>query len=313
MKRAELEYALPPELIAQHPAARRDESRLLVLNRASGEIRHRRFRNLPDELSGELVVVNDTRVVPARLRLTMPGGGDAEVLLLEPLNGACEWEGLARPTRRLKPGQRLGAVELLEHLGEGRWRLRLDGAPQGEPPLPPYITEPLADPERYQTVYAEREGSAAAPTAGLHFTPELLSGLDVERVALHVGLDTFRPVAVDDLADHRIHSERYEVAPEAWERIRAAERVLAVGTTTVRVLESLALGAPLSGRTDLFITPGFEFRRTGALLTNFHLPGSTLLALVMAFAGVEETRRLYELAITERYRFYSFGDAMLIL
>ena len=284
-----------------------------MLDRASGEVRHRRFRDLPDELTGELVVVNDTRVVPARLRLERPGGGDAEVLLLEPLNGAGEWEGLARPTRRLKPGQRLGPVELLEHLGEGRWRLRLDGAPQGEAPLPPYITEPLADPERYQTVYAEREGSAAAPTAGLHFTPELLAGLDVERVTLHVGLDTFRPVTADDLADHPIHSERYEVAPEAWERIRAAERVLAVGTTTVRVLESLALGAPLAGRTDLFITPGFEFRRTDALLTNFHLPGSTLLALVMAFAGVEETRRLYELAIAERYRFYSFGDAMLIL
>ena len=313
MKRAELEYSLPPELIAQHPAARRDESRLLVSDRASGGVRHRRFRDLPDELSGELVVVNDTRVVPARIRLERPGGGDAEVLLLEPLNGVGEWEGLARPTRRLKPGQRLGAVVLLEHLGEGRWRLRLDGAPQGEAPLPPYITEPLADPERYQTVYAEREGSAAAPTAGLHFTPQLLAGLDVERVTLHVGLDTFRPVTADDLADHPIHSERYEVAPEAWERIRAAERVLAVGTTTVRVLESLALGAPLAGRTDLFITPGFEFRRTDALLTNFHLPGSTLLALVMAFAGVEETRRLYELAIAERYRFYSFGDAMLIL
>jgi S-adenosylmethionine:tRNA ribosyltransferase-isomerase len=313
MKRVELEYSLPPELIAQHPAARRDESRLLVLGRTSGEVRHRRFRDLPAELGNELVVVNDTRVLPARLRLERPGGGEAEVLLLEPLNGVGEWEGLARPTRRLKPGQRLGPVELLEHLGEGRWRLRLDGEPQGEAPLPPYITEPLADPERYQTVYADREGSAAAPTAGLHFTRELLAGLDVERVTLHVGLDTFRPVSADDLADHRIHSERYEVAREAWERVRAAERVLAVGTTTVRVLESLARGAPLAGRTELFITPGFEFRRTDALLTNFHLPGSTLLALVMAFAGVEETRGLYELAIAERYRFYSFGDAMLIL
>ena len=313
MKRVELEYSLPPELIAQHPAARRDESRLLVLQRGSGEVRHRRFRDLPEELTDELVVVNDTRVVPARLRLRRPGGGDAEVLLLEPLNGHGEWEGLARPTKRLKPGQRLGPVELVEHLGEGRWRLRLDGEPDGETPLPPYITEPLADPERYQTVYAEREGSAAAPTAGLHFTPELLAGLDVERVTLHVGLDTFRPVAADDLADHPIHSERYEVAPEAWGRIRDAERVLAVGTTTVRVLESLARGGPLAGRTDLFITPGFEFRRTDALLTNFHLPGSTLLALVMAFAGVEETRSLYGLAIGERYRFYSFGDAMLIL
>jgi S-adenosylmethionine:tRNA ribosyltransferase-isomerase len=313
MKRVELEYSLPPELIAQHPATRRDESRLLVLQRSTGEVRHRRFRELPDELTDDLVVVNDTRVIPARLRLARTGGGDAEVLLLEPLNGVGEWEGLARPTRRLKPGQRLGPVELLEHLGEGRWRLRLDGEPEGEAPLPPYITEPLGDPERYQTVYAEREGSAAAPTAGLHFTPELLAGLDVERVTLHVGLDTFRPVTADDLADHPIHSERYEVAPESWERIRAAERVLAVGTTTVRVLEALAGGAPLAGRTDLFITPGFEFRRTDALLTNFHLPGSTLLALVMAFAGVEETRRLYELAIAERYRFYSFGDAMLIL
>ena len=312
MKRAELEYSLPPELIAQHPAKRRDDSRLLVFEKASGEVRHRLFRELPEELSGELVAVNDSRVVPARLRLERPGGGEAEVLLLEPLNGRGEWEGLARPSRRLMPGQRLGPVELLEHLGGGRWRLRLDGEPDGEAPLPPYITEPLDDPERYQTVYAEPEGSAAAPTAGLHFTPELLAKLDIERVTLHVGLDTFRPITADDLADHEIHSERYQVAPEAWKRIRAAKRVLAVGTTTVRVLESLASGAPLAGRTDLFITPGFEFRRTDALLTNFHLPGSTLLALVMAFAGVEETHRLYELAIAERYRFYSFGDAMLV-
>jgi len=313
MKRSELDYPLPAELIAQHPAERRDESRLLVYERSSGEVRHRVFRELPQELSGELVVVNDTRVVPARLRLERPGGGKAEVLLLEPLNGAGEWEGLARPTKRLRPGQRLGPVELIEHLGEGRWRLRLKGDPAGEAPLPPYITEPLADPERYQTVYAAHEGSAAAPTAGLHFTPELLNGLDVERVTLHVGLDTFRPVIVEDLDDHPIHTERYSVELEAWERIKAAARILAVGTTTVRVLESLAAGGPLAGRTDLFITPGFEFRRTDALVTNFHLPGSTLLALVMAFVGVEETRRLYELAIEERYRFYSFGDAMLIL
>jgi S-adenosylmethionine:tRNA ribosyltransferase-isomerase len=313
MKRAELEYSLPQELIAQHPAERRDQSRLLVYERASGMVRHRRFHELPEELSGELVVVNDTRVVPARLRLARPTGGEAEVLLLEPLNGEGEWEALARPTKKLREGQRLGPVELIEHLGEGRWRLRLKGEPAGEAPLPPYITEPLADPERYQTIYAKQEGSAAAPTAGLHFTPELLSKLDVERVTLHVGLDTFRPVTVDDLDDHPIHTERYEVAPEAWERIRGAERVLAVGTTTVRVLESLAVGRPLAGRTDLFIMPGFEFRRTDALLTNFHLPGSTLLALVMAFGGVEEIRRLYELAIAERYRFYSFGDAMLLL
>jgi S-adenosylmethionine:tRNA ribosyltransferase-isomerase len=306
---AELDYDLPRELIAQHPAARRDESRLLVVDRATGAVRHRRFSELPDELGGELVVVNDTRVVPARIAIESPRG---EVLLLERLGGD-EWLGLARPTRRLRAGHRYGPVELLEHLGEGRWRLRLDGEPAGETPLPPYITEPLADPARYQTVYAREAGSAAAPTAGLHFTPELLARFDVERVTLHVGLDTFRPVGEERLEEHVIHGERYEVEPAAWERIRAAERVLAVGTTTVRTLETLARGAPLAGRTELFITPGFEFRRVDALLTNFHLPRSTLLALVMAFAGVEETRRLYRLAVEERYRFYSFGDAMLIL
>ena len=233
MKLSELDYALPPELIAQRPLDRRDDSRLLVYDRASGSVRHRRFSELPDELEpDELVVVNDTRVIPARI---------------------------------------------------------------------------------YQTVYAQEEGSAAAPTAGLHFTEGLLARLDVERVTLHVGLDTFRPVTADELELHELHSERYEVAPAAWERIRGARRVLAVGTTTVRVLESVARGAPLAGRTDLFVTPGLEFRRVDSLLTNFHLPRSTLLALVMAFAGVEETRRLYEQAIAERYRFYSFGDAMLVL
>jgi S-adenosylmethionine:tRNA ribosyltransferase-isomerase len=314
MKSSELDYELPRELIAQRPLDRRDRSRLLVHERASGDTRHRRFDDLPSELpDGTLMVVNDTRVLPARLQLERPGGGEAEVLLLERVGDNGTWEGLARPSRKLRPGQRLGPVELLEPLGEGRWRLRLEGVPAGEPPLPPYIHEPLADPERYQTVYAEREGSAAAPTAGLHFTPELLARLDVERTTLHVGLDTFRPLAAEVVEEHPLHSERYEVAPEAWERIQAAERVLAVGTTTVRVLESLARGAPLSGRTELFVTPGFEFRRVDALLTNFHLPRSTLLALVMAFAGVEETRRLYRLAIQERYRFYSFGDAMLLL
>jgi S-adenosylmethionine:tRNA ribosyltransferase-isomerase len=314
MRSSELDYELPQELIAQHPLARRDGSRLLVHDRASGETRHRRFEELPSELpDGTLVVVNDTRVLPARLRLERPGGGEAEVLLLERLGKNGTWEALARPSRKLRPGQKLGPVELLEPLGEGRWRLRLDGEPAGEAPLPPYIREPLADPERYQTVYARSEGAAAAPTAGLHFTPELLAGLEVERVTLHVGLDTFRPLAAETLEEHELHSERYDVEPAAWDRIRAAERVLAVGTTTVRVLESLARGAAVSGRTDLFVTPGFEFRRVDSLLTNFHLPRSTLLALVMAFAGVEQTRRLYRLAIEERYRFYSFGDAMLLL
>jgi len=309
MDLSELDYELPPELIAQHPAERRDASRLLVYERATGSIRHRTFGELTEELHGELVVVNDTKVVPARIPIEKPRG---EVLLLERLDDGT-WEALARPTRRLRPGRRYGPVELLEHLGEGRWRLRLDGEPAGETPLPPYITEPLGDPSRYQTVYAREPGSAAAPTAGLHFTPELLARLDPVRVTLHVGLDTFRPVTEGRLEEHHIHGERYEVEPEAWERIRGADRVLAVGTTTVRVLETLARGGPLAGRTELFITPGFEFRRVAALLTNFHLPRSTLLALVMAFTGVEETRELYRLAVTERYRFYSFGDAMLIL
>src|SRR6266542_2564320 len=279
MKSADLEYDLPQELIAQRPPERRGLSRLLVHERSGGQIRHRSFRELLDELAPEtLVVVNDTRVIPARLRLRRNGGGDAEVLLLEHTGEDSVWEALARPSARLEPGQRLGPVELLERLGEGRWRLRLTGPPEGETSLPPYIHEPL----------------------------------DVERITLHVGLDTFRPVGVDDLSEHPLHGERYAVRAEAWERIRTAERVLAVGTTTVRVLESLARGAPLQGRTELFITPGFEFRRVNSLLTNFHLPRSSLLALVMAFAGVEETRRLYRIAIEECYRFYSFGDAMLI-
>jgi S-adenosylmethionine:tRNA ribosyltransferase-isomerase len=313
MDASELDYDLPSELIAQRPAARRDASRLLVYERATGAVRHRTFAELPDELAGELVVVNDTRVVPARIRLERPKG---EVLLLEHEGGG-EWLALARPTRRLRPGARHGPVELLEHLGGGRWRVRLEGEPGGpvggEMPLPPYITAPLDDPTRYQTVYADEAGSAAAPTAGLHFTPELLARLDVERVTLHVGLDTFRPLTAATLEEHELHGERYEVRPEAWARIAAAGRVLAVGTTTVRVLETVARTGLPAGRTSLFVTPGFAFRRVDALLTNFHLPRSTLLALVMAFAGVEETRRLYRLAIDEGYRFYSFGDAMLLL
>lgn len=308
MDARELEYDLPTELIAQHPAVQRDESRLLVYSRATGEVEHRVFRELPD-LVDALTVVNDTRVVPGRIAIEQPRG---EVLLLERIEGDV-WEALARPTRRLRAGRRYGSVELLEHLGEGRWRVRLDGEPNGVAPLPPYITEPLEDAERYQTIYARERGSAAAPTAGLHFTPDVLARLDVERVTLHVGLDTFRPLQTETVEAHHIHGERYEVAPAAWERIHAAERVLAVGTTTVRVLETLAHGGPTVGRTELFITPGFEFRRVDHLLTNFHLPRSTLLALVMAFAGVEETRRLYALAVEQRYRFYSFGDAMLIL
>src|SRR4051812_36588496 len=254
---SELDYELPPELIAQDPAERRDASRLLVYERGTGAVRHRTFDELPEELQGELVVVNDTKVVPARIPIESPRG---EVLLLERHEDGT-WEALARPTRRLRAGRRYGPVELLEHLGEGRWRLRLEGEPAGETPLPPYITEPLDDPSRYQTVYAREPGSAAAPTAGLHFTPELLARLDPVRVTLHVGLDTFRPVTEERLEEHRIHGERYEVEPEAWERMQAAERVLAVGTTTVRVLETLARGGALARPPQPFVTPRLEFRR----------------------------------------------------
>ena len=306
---AELDYELPPELIAQHPAERRDASRLLVYDRATGAVRHRTFAELPDELHGELVVVNDTKVVPARIPIESPRG---EVLLLERLDDGT-WEALARPTRRLKAGPPLRTGRAARASRRGPLaRCGSTASRHGETPLPPYITEPLADPARYQTVYARAAGSAAAPTAGLHFTPELLAQL--EPGARHAPR---RPRHVParhrgDARGARDPRRALRGRSRSWERIRAAERVLAVGTTTVRVLETLARGAPLAGRTELFITPGFEFRRVDALLTNFHLPRSTLLALVMAFAGIEETRRLYRLAVEERYRFYSFGDAMLI-
>jgi S-adenosylmethionine:tRNA ribosyltransferase-isomerase len=308
-----LDYDLPAELVAQTPIERRDASRLLVYRRASGEMEHRTVADLPDVLDRELVVVNDTRVVPARLRLRRASGGAVEVLLVERVDDNGTWEALVRPSGRLDVGERVGPVLLREARGQGRWLVEVQGEPTGEMPLPPYIHEPLADPERYQTVYGGVEGSAAAPTAGLHFTPELLAALDPVRVTLHVGLDTFRPVTEARLEDHMLHGERYSVDAPAWERIAAAERVLAVGTTTVRVLESVARSGELAGRTTLFITPGFTFRRVDALMTNFHLPRSTLLALVMAFVGVDAVREIYCTAVAERYRFYSFGDAMLVL
>ena len=253
--------------------------------------------------------MNDTRVVPARIPIERPRG---EVLLLERLEGD-EWEGLARPTRRLRAGETYGPVELLEHLGEGRWRLRLRGEPAGRRRCRPTSPSRSPTPSATRPSMRRRPARPQRQPRDLHFTPELLARLDVERVTLHVGLDTFRPISEQTLEAHAIHGERYEAREDAWERIHGAERVLAVGTTTVRVLETLARGGQLRGRTELFVTPGFEFRRVDCLLTNFHLPRSTLLALVMAFAGVEETRRLYRLAVEERYRFYSFGDAMLIL
>ena len=309
MEASVLDYDLPPELIAQQPAGRRDSSRLLVYDRASGAVRHRVFAELPDELSGELAVVNDTRVVPARIRLERPKG---EVLLLEQLGGG-EWLALARPTRRLRAGRHLRPGGAPRAPGRGALARPARRRPAGRGAAAAVHHRAARRSSRYQTVYADEAGSAAAPTAGLHFTPELLGRLDVERVTLHVGLDTFRPLTASTLEQHELHGERYSVRPEAWERIQAAERVLAVGTTTVRVLETVPRNASYTGRTTLFVTPGFEFRRVDALLTNFHLPRSTLLALVMAFAGIEETRRLYRLAIEERYRFYSFGDAMLLL
>ena len=312
MDTAELDYDLPPELIAQHPAEPRDASRLLVYRRSSGGIEHRTFSELPALVGDRLVVVNDTKVVPARLRLRRSSGAAVEVLLVERLDDG-RWEALARPTRRLRAGEQLGSVVLVEQLDGGRWIVQLEGEPDGEAPLPPYISEPPADSGRYQTVYGEASGSAAAPTAGLHFTPALVEALDPARVTLHVGLDTFRPVTEARVEEHEIHGERYIVSADSWARISAARSVLAVGTTTVRVLETVARTGELAGRTLLFVTPGFVFQRVDALLTNFHLPRSTLLAMVMAFVGVEEAREIYRAAIAERYRFYSFGDAMVVL
>ena len=312
MDSAVLDYDLPAELVAQRPVEPRDSSRLLVYRREAGDVEHLMFGDLPDVVGDLLVVVNDTRVVPARLRLRRASGGAVEVLLVESL-GDGRWEALAKPSRRLHVGERLGPVQLVESLGGGRWTVELEGEPDGEAPLPPYIHEPLGDRERYQTVYGDVTGSAAAPTAGLHFTSPLVELLDPARVTLHVGLDTFRPLTEAVVEDHALHGERYAVAEAEWERISSADRVLAVGTTTVRVLETVARTGELVGRTRLLVTPGFVFERVDALLTNFHLPRSTLLALGMAFVGVEETHALYRTAIAERYRFYSFGDAMLVL
>ena len=337
MQTHDLDYHLPQELIAQDPAERRDASRLLVYRRATGEIEHRRFPDLLDLLDpDDLVVVNTTRVLPVRVRTRRESGGAVELLLLED-EGDGAWEALARPSRRLRAGERLAAnggrlaFAVEEGRGGGRWKVRplLDGegletalGRAGEMPLPPYIHHRPADPGRYQTVYASEPGSAAAPTAGLHFTPELWTRLrerfEVAAVELRIGLDTFRPVGEERLEDHALHGERYRVTPAVRERLAAAgdgdRRVVCVGTSAMRVVETVAdPAAPDEGRTSLFITPGYDFRLAGGLVTNFHLPRSTLLALVMAFCGVEETRRLYGEAVAAGYRFYSFGDASLLL
>ncbi len=326
------DYDLPAERIAQVPIEPRDAARLLV-DRGADVPEHRHVRDLPSLLGpGDLLVVNESRVIPARLRLRRRSGGAAEVLLLEPLDDRCRtWEALVRPARRLRPGEHLladGDTEVIELGGRtdagDTFTIRLLGdddvetllARYGEMPLPPYISTPLAEAERYQTVYATRPGSAAAPTAGLHFTPGLLTelerrGVGLARLELVVGLDTFQPISEADPRRHRIHTERYRVPPDVLERASRAPRVVAVGTTAARALESAAATGQLEGRTDLYIHRGYEWRVVDLLLTNFHLPRTTLLLMVEAFVG-PRWRRLYDTAIAEGYRFLSFGDAMLL-
>jgi len=314
------DYDLPASAIAQTPIEPRDAARLLVALDERGLVEHRRVADLPDILEeGDVLVVNETRVLPARLRLQKATGGAVEVLLLEELDG--QWEALVRPGRRVPPGTVLTngpglVVEVGDYVGEGRRRVRVEGdiAVHGHAPLPPYIHTDLADAERYQTVYATKPGSVAAPTAGLHLTDAVLErcrnrGIETAKVDLAVGLDTFRPVTAERPEDHQIHSERYRVPRQTLEACRQARRVVAVGTTTVRALESAARGS-LEGRTSLFIHGDFEFKVVDVLLTNFHLPRSSLLLLLSSFAG-ERWRDLYKTALHDGYRFLSFGDCML--
>jgi S-adenosylmethionine:tRNA ribosyltransferase-isomerase len=328
---ADIDYHLPTELIAQVPVEPRDSARLLV-DQGSTAPRDAIVRDLPQFLrDGDVLVVNDTKVVPARLHLSRASGGAAEVLLLEPLDDMHrEWEALIRPGRKMKPGEVLHANDnsaVLEVQGRGAhgdtFRISfLHDDPGslitrlGEMPLPPYITQRLGDTSRYQTVYARDAKSAAAPTAGLHFTPDLLAavrsmGVHIANVELVVGLDTFAPVTADDPRDHVIHTESYQVPPDTLAAVRSARRVVAVGTTATRALESVGATGKTSGRTDLFITPGFAFRYVDVMLTNFHMPRTTLLLMISAFVG-DRWRRLYEHAVQEQYRFLSFGDAMLL-
>lgn len=332
METARFDYPLPERAIAQHPLEPRDAARLLVDRGAGRAPEHRHVRNLPELLGpGDVVVINTTRVLRARLHLRKETGGAAEVLLLEPVDGD-RWEALVRPGRRIAPGTVLRPadagsaaleVEVGARLDDGRRLVRLHTddlvaalAEHGEVPLPPYIHEPLDDPERYQTVYAEQPGSVAAPTAGLHLTADVLDGIraagaEIAGVDLWVGLGTFRPISTDRVEDHEMHTERFQVPEATWAACRRAERVVAIGTTTVRALESAAALGRLSGRTDLFLHPGREPAVVDVLLTNFHLPRSSLLVLIEAFAG-PHWRRLYDVALAEGYRFLSFGDAMVL-
>ena len=341
MKTSDFDYFLPEELIAQTPIEPRDHSRLLVYNRADHSVQHLHFYDLPRFLiPGDVMVVNDTRVIPARLlgekeETHVP----VEILLLKRLEKDL-WEALVRPGRRLAPGtwcsfgDGLLRAEIVDRAPEGARLVRfhyqgvfeeiLDRL--GQMPLPPYIHERLQDRERYQTVYAREEGSAAAPTAGLHFTQELLEqirekGVEIVPVLLHVGLGTFRPVKEEDVSQHQMHVEHYEVTPEAAEKINRARaeghRCVCIGTTSVRTLETASTEDGLvhaqNGDTGIFIMPGYHFKATDALVTNFHLPQSTLLMLISALMGREEALRVYRIAVEEKYRFFSFGDAMLIL
>jgi len=327
---SELDYDLPEALIAQTPAEPRDSSRLMVVDAAGGTIRHRTFRELPSFLRpGDALVLNDTKVLPARLKARKPTGGGVELLFLRDLGPehGNAWEVLARPAKRLRPGLRLLAgdakLDLVESLGEGRWTVTAPDVPglleeHGSMPLPPYIEATPGAEARYQTVYAREPGSAAAPTAGFHFTEEVLAGAreagaGISSVTLHVGTGTFLPVRTESLEDHRMHAERYNVPDEAARAVEGAGRVVAAGTTVARTLETWAGTGEASGESRLFVLPGYRWRVVDALLTNFHLPRSTLLAMVMSFGGRDLVREAYRVAVEERYRFYSFGDAMLIL
>lgn len=340
MKKSDFYFELPEELIAQTPLEKRDASRLMHLDKHTGEVEHRHFYDLPGYLhKGDCLVLNDTRVLPARLLGIRNTGGSVELVLLRDLGGG-RWECLSRPGRKTKPGTDLsfGNGELtatVEAVAEGGNRIvqfHYDGIflevleRLGKMPLPPYIKEELQDAERYQTVYSRELGSAAAPTAGLHFTPELLQqisdkGVKVCYVTLHVGLGTFRPVKEDEIEEHEMHSEFCVVSPETADTVNAVKknggRVIAVGTTSCRTLESFSDedGVLHAGSrwTDIFIYPGYQFKCIDALVTNFHLPESTLIMLVSALAGREHVLQAYETAVKERYRFFSFGDAMLIM
>jgi S-adenosylmethionine:tRNA ribosyltransferase-isomerase len=326
MLTSELDYKLPEGLIAQSPAEPRDSSRLMVVDVKSKEITHHRFYDLPRFLrSGDALVLNETKVLPARLYARRPGGGEVELLFLRDLGGP--WEVLARPSKRLKPGLVLAVgadeLEVVKSLGEGHWVVQGSDVRgmlerSGRMPLPPYIRPTERAEESYQTVYARNPGSAAAPTAGFHFTERVLreaqrAGAELARVTLHVGTGTFAPVRTETLEEHRMHAEYYSVPEVAARAVQGAKRVVAAGTTVARTLESWAANGEREGESSLFVYPGYEWRAVDALLTNFHLPRSTLLAMVMSFAGKELVREAYRVAIEGSYRFYSFGDAMLLL